>query len=165
MWRANSLEKTLLLEKIEGKRRRGWERMRWLASITDSMNMNLNELWEIMKKAGTLHAAVHGVTKSQTGLSDWTTTIFYLFPLWSLLFPSFCFLLCPYLSNFFRWKFQLIIWKFSYFLRYAYVAINFPLRIAFPASHRNLESCFYFHLTWISSDFFLDLFIDPLGVF
>ena len=101
-----------------------------------------------MKKAGTLHAAVHGVTKSQTGLSDWTTTIFYVFPWWSLLFPSFCFLLCPYLSNFFRWKFQLIIWKFSYFLRYAYVAINFPLRIAFPASHRNFESCFYFHLTW-----------------
>ena len=60
--------------------------------------LNLNKLWEVMKKAGTLHAAVHGVTKSQTGLSDWTTTIFYLFPWWSLLFLSFCFLLCLSLS-------------------------------------------------------------------
>ena len=57
MRRANSLEKTLILGKIEGKRRRGWQRMRWLGSITDSMNMNLSRLWEIVKNRGAWNAS------------------------------------------------------------------------------------------------------------
>ena len=62
---ANSLEKTLMLGKIEGKERRAWQRMRWLDSITISMDMNLSKLWEIMEIRGGWYAAVHEVTKSQ----------------------------------------------------------------------------------------------------
>ena len=70
MWRANSLEKTLMLGKTEVKRRRGRQRMRWLDSTTDSMAMNLSKLWEIVRDRGAWHATVPGVAKSQTQLSD-----------------------------------------------------------------------------------------------
>ena len=73
MQRASSLEKTLMLGKIEGRRRRGRQRMRWLDGIADSVNMNLSKLWEIVEDRGAWHAAVHGIAKSQTQLSDWTT--------------------------------------------------------------------------------------------
>ena len=73
-WRAYSLEKTLMLGKIKDKRRRGRQRMRWLDSITDSMDMNLSKLWEIVEDRGALHAVVHEIAKSQTWLSNWTTT-------------------------------------------------------------------------------------------
>jgi len=69
MERADSLEKTLMMGKIEGKRRSGQQRMIWLDSITDSMGMNLNKLSEIVKDRVARHAAVHGVTKSQARLS------------------------------------------------------------------------------------------------
>ena len=68
MWRTDSLENTLILGKIEGRRRRGWQRMRWLEDITDSMDLSLSNLWDLLR----LCAAVHGVAKSQTQLSDWT---------------------------------------------------------------------------------------------
>ena len=69
MQRANELEKTLMLGKVEGKRRRGQQRMRWLHGITDSMDMNLNKLQEIVKGRGAWHAAIHVVTESLTQLS------------------------------------------------------------------------------------------------
>ena len=99
MWRVDSLEKTLMLGGLVGRRRRGWQRMRWLDGITDSMDMSLRDLRELVMDREAWHAAIHGVAKSQTRLSDWTKRILsFPFIHYFLIDSQLCLFILPALS-------------------------------------------------------------------
>ena len=109
MWRAHSFEKTLMLWKTEGRRRRGQQRKRWLDGITDSMAMGLGGLWELVMDRDAWHAVIHGVTKSRTWLSDWTELIY----IHIYVCVCVCVCVCDALLLYFRCLFLLRLWCFN----------------------------------------------------
>ena len=119
MQRANSLEKTMMLGKIEGRRRRGGQRMRWLDGITDSMDMSLSKLKELVKDRKAWHAAVHGVTKSWTRLSKLTE----LKELYLLGFPFPLLLIMFWFGSLFCTPCPSCCWRVSVFLHLVFIQL------------------------------------------
>ena len=128
MQRADSFEKTLMLLKIEGRRKRGWQRMRWLDGITDSMHVGLGGLWELVMDRKAWRAVIHGCAKNWTRLSDWTELNF-LHSIWQSLIPSMLLQMALFCSFFCDWVVinSIIFWV----LAILYMLYPYPIYLKF----------------------------------